>query len=253
MEFVALAALGVGGSTVFGAILGFFLKRISHRFSDALLGFAAGVMLSAAIFGLFLPALEKEGVWNAAVVVFGILAGAFFLSISDKFMPTLGALAGAKRETERERERLNRVLLFVFAIALHNLPEGIAAGLSFGTGHTEDAVTVVVGIILQNIPEGMVIIAPMLSAGIGRFRTLCIAVCTGLIEVIGTFIGYYATAISSALLPFLLAFAGGTMLYVVSDEMIPESHSDGFEKAATFSLIFGFALMLFLNVLLSAF
>lgn len=244
MGIVWLTALGVGGATMVGALLGFLIKRIPHRFNDGILGFAAGVMLAAAVFGLIQPAVEQGGMRNMPIVVAGILAGALFLSAMDKFIPHLHSLAGVK---DAEKEQLNKILLFVLAIAIHNLPEGVAAGVSFGTGNIQDALTVAGGIALQNIPEGMVIIAPMLAAGISRKRTLCIALATGLVEVVGTLIGYFAIAVSHALLPFALAFAGGTMLYVISDEMIPETHAHGFEKGATYALLLGFCLMLLLD------
>ena len=137
-------------------------------------------------------------------------------------------------------------MLFVLAIAIHNLPEGIAAGVGFGTDNVAEALTIAGGIALQNIPEGMVIIGPMLASGISKKRTFVIASLTGIVEVIGTFIGYFAVSVSNAVLPFALAFAGGTMLYVISDEMIPETHHDG-ERGATYSLITGFALMLIMD------
>ena len=140
--------------------------------------------------------------------------------------------------------------MFVLAIAIHNLPEGIAAGVGFGTGDTAQALTVAGGIALQNIPEGMIIISPMLASGMSKRKTLLIALATGLVEVAGTFLGYYAASVSAIILPFALAFAGGTMLYVVSDEMIPESHSHGHERGATYALLFGFAFMLVFDFLL---
>ena len=250
METVLLTAIGVGGATMFGSVLGFVFKKIPHRFNDIILSFAAGIMLSAAVFGLIEPALEKGGVINTVLAILGIFAGAAFLSLMDKFIPHLHSLAGVKEPDNVEVNRLNKVLLFVFAIGLHNLPEGIAAGVSFGTGNTADAITVAGGIALQNIPEGMVSIAPMLAAGVSRRRTLTIALLTGVVEVIGTFIGYFAIGISTAALPFSLAFAGGTMLYVISDEMIPETHSHGYEKSATFALIAGFCTMVVLDLLI---
>ena len=141
-------------------------------------------------------------------------------------------------------------MLFVLAIAVHNLPEGMAAGVGFGTGDEIGAFFIAGGIALQNLPEGMVIIAPMLSAGIPPRRTFIIALFTGIIEVIGTFIGYFAVRLSTAMLPFALAFAGGTMLYVISDEMIPETHADGNESGVTLSLLLGFSLMLALDALM---
>ena len=141
-------------------------------------------------------------------------------------------------------------MLFVLAIAIHNLPEGIAAGVGFGAGNTAEAFLIAGGIALQNIPEGMVIISPMLAAGISPKRTFFYAALTGLVEVVGTLIGYFAVSISAAILPFALAFAGGTMLYVISDEMIPETHAHGSERGATYSLLIGFCLMLVFDVLL---
>ena len=144
----------------------------------------------------------------------------------------------------------NKVILFVLAIAIHNLPEGIAAGVGFGSGNVSDAIMIALGIALQNIPEGMVIITPMLTAGIKPRKTFLIALTTGLVEVVGTLLGYFAVNVASAILPFALAFAGGTMLYVVSDEMILETHAHGSERGATYSLLFGFCLMLVFDVVL---
>ncbi|MBQ1281439.1 MAG: ZIP family metal transporter, partial [Oscillospiraceae bacterium] len=146
--------------------------------------------------------------------------------------------------------KLDKVILFVLAIAIHNLPEGIAAGVGFGSGSTADALLIAGGIALQNIPEGMVIIAPMLAAGVSPRRTFLIALATGLVEVAGTFLGYFAVTVAASILPFALAFAGGTMLYVISDEMIPETHAHGSERGATYSLLAGFCLMLVFDVLL---
>ena len=136
------------------------------------------------------------------------------------------------------------------AIAIHNLPEGIAAGVGFGSGNTAEALLIAGGIALQNIPEGMVIIAPMLAAGISPRRTFICGLATGLVEVVGTLLGYYAVTVATAILPFALAFAGGTMLYVISDEMIPETHAHGSQRGATYALLFGFCLMLVCDVLL---
>lgn len=245
MEIVLLTALGVGGATIIGAILGFASKSISHRFSDIVLAFAAGVMLAAAVIGLILPSLEYGGQTALPVTVVGIFCGAFCLNLMDKAVPHLHRLAGADQESHPEQsEQLNKVLLFVMAIAIHNLPEGIAAGVGFGTGNTGEALTIAAGIALQNIPEGMVIIAPMLAAGMSHGRTFIAALITGLVEVLGTLLGYFAVSISAAVLPFALAFAGGTMVYVISDEMIPETHAHGCERGATYSLLGGFCLML---------
>ena len=249
MTMVLLTALGVGGATVFGSLVGFAFKKISTKFSDIVLSFAAGVMLAAAVLGLVLPSLEFGGKYGLFITVAGIFAGALCLNLIDKLVPHLHRLAGADRE-EHHNANLNRVLLFVAAIAIHNFPEGIAAGVGFGSGDTSQALIIAGGIALQNIPEGMVIIGPMLAAGIPAGRTFFCAFLTGLVEVLGTFMGFFAVSLSSAVLPFALAFAGGTMLYVISDEMIPETHAHGNERGATYALLVGFCVMLITDILL---
>ena len=251
MQIVLLTALGVGGASVMGAVLGFAFKKISHKFSDIVLAFAAGVMLAAAVIGLILPSLEYGGRLPLLTAVIGIFCGALCVNLIDKLVPHLHKMTGVDQEAHPgAQEQLNKVLLFVIAIAIHNLPEGIAAGVGFGTGNMADALTIAGGIALQNIPEGMVIIAPMLAAGMSHGRTFLIAVATGVVEVVGTLLGYFAVTVSAAVLPFALAFAGGTMLYVISDEMIPETHAHGSERGATYSLLAGFCLMLIFDVLL---
>ena len=245
MQMVLLTALGVGGATVIGAAIGFAFKEISHRFSDIVLALAAGVMLAAAVIGLILPSLEGGGAFALLVTVAGIFCGALCINLLDRVVPHLHRLSGVDQEQHpAHTAEIDKVLLFVAAIAIHNLPEGIAAGVGFGTGDVAGAVTVALGIALQNIPEGMVIIAPMLAVGMSRGRTFGIALLTGIIEVVGTLLGYFAVSISTAILPFALAFAGGTMLYVISDEMIPETHAHGSERGATYALLAGFCLML---------
>ena len=170
-----------------------------------------------------------------------------FLNAVDKFTPHMHKIT--KSETE-DKEGLNKVLLFVMAIAIHNLPEGIAAGVGFGSENVSHAFLIAGGIALQNIPEGMVIISPMIAAGVKPKRTFMIAAATGLVEVIGTLIGYFSVSIATAVLPFALAFAGGTMLYVVSADMIPETHAHGAEKGATYALLLGFCMMLVSDYLL---
>ncbi len=268
MEIVLITALGVGGATVIGAVIGFCFKEISHKFSDIILAFAAGIMLAAAVLGLIIPSLEygEEMVgWPAIIItVAGIFLGALVISLLDKLVPHLHNPDGGENEEHRGNDvvdkallsvsnndaRVNKVLLFVLAIAIHNLPEGIAAGVGFGSGNNAEAFMIALGIALQNIPEGMVIIAPMLSAGVSPKKTFLYASLTGLVEVFGTFIGYFAVHMASAILPFALAFAGGTMLYVISDEMIPETHEHGYQRAATYSLLVGFAVMLVMDFFL---
>ena len=255
MTMVLLTALGVGGATVIGAIIGFIFKNISHKFSDIVLSFAAGVMLCASILGLILPSYEYgEERYSTGIAILltvgGIFAGAVALNLIDKLAPHLHKLAGGDHESHKNNPALSRVLLFVTAIAIHNLPEGIAAGVSFGADNDMEALVIAGGIALQNIPEGMVIIGPMLASGVSKKRTFLIALITGLIEVVGTLIGYFAVSIAAAILPFALAFAGGTMLYVISDEMIPETHAHGEERGATYALLVGFCIMLISDILI---
>ena len=249
MKLVLLTALGVGGATVIGAVIGFIFKKASHKFSDIVLSFAAGVMLAAAVLGLVLPSIEYGGKYGLLITVAGIFAGALCLNLIDKLVPHLHRMVGTEIETHHNAD-LGKVLLFVTAIAIHNLPEGIAAGVGFGSGDTSQALMIAGGIALQNIPEGMVIIGPMIAAGVKPSKTFVLAMLTGVVEVVGTLIGYFAVSVASAILPFALAFAGGTMLYVISDEMIPETHAHGGERGATYALLVGFCVMLVSDVLL---
>ncbi len=249
MRLVLLTALGVGGATVLGSVIGFLFKKISHRFSDIVLAFAAGVMLAAAVLGLIVPSVEYGGDLGVVITVAGIFAGAVCLNLVDRLVPHLHNMVGAEPEAHHGNAKLDKVLLFVSAIAIHNLPEGIAAGVSFGSDNPTEALLIAGGIALQNIPEGMVIIGPMLAAGISPKRTFLCAMATGLVEVVGTLLGYFAVSAATAILPFALAFAGGTMLYVISDEMIPETHH-GDASGATYALLVGFCVMLISDVLL---
>ena len=250
MDVVFLTALGVGGATAVGALIGFLFKNPSHKFNDIVLSFAAGIMLAASFIGLILPSLEYGGKYGIIVTVIGILVGAVAMKLIDYLVPHLHKMAEKDIETHGRNRSIDKVILFVLAIAIHNFPEGIAAGVGFGTGNDAEAMVIAVGIALQNIPEGMVIIAPMLAAGISHKKTFFYAALTGLVEVVGTMIGYFAVSISGIILPFALSFAGGTMLYVISDEMIPETHAHGSESGATFSLLFGISLMLVMDFLL---
>ncbi len=246
---VLITALGVGGATVIGAIIGFFFKNLSHRFSDIILSFAAGVMLAAAMFGLIIPAMEYGGGLNILVVVAGIFSGCVCINILDKVVPHVHSLDSESSGNGTGKD-IGKVLLFVIAIGIHNLPEGIAAGVGFGSGDIGKALLIAGGIALQNIPEGIVIISPMLSVGISAKTTFLCALATGLVEVVGTLVGYFAINVAEAILPFALSFAGGTMLYIISDEMIPETHAHGSHRAATYALIIGFCIMMVTDILL---
>lgn len=249
MELVLLTALGVGSATIFGSIIGFVFKKVSHKFSDIVLAFAAGVMLSAAVLGLIIPSVNYSGKYGLLITTAGIFTGAVCLNLIDKVVPHLHKIVGSDIEPHNN-VKLSKVLLFVTAIAIHNLPEGIAAGVSFGSDDTAHAIMIAGGIALQNIPEGMVIIGPLLASGVTPRKTFICAMITGLVEVSGTLLGYFAVSIASTILPFALAFAGGTMLYVISDEMIPETHAHGSERGATYALLVGFCVMLVCDVLL---
>ncbi len=245
MQLAMLTALGVGGATIVGVLIGFIFQKVPHKFNDAILGFAGGIMLAAAVLGLILPSMEEGNIWITSI---GILTGALFLNFADKITPHLHRITGIDQETHTEAQNsINKVMLFVMAIAIHNLPEGIAAGVGFGSDNIGNAITVALGIALQNIPEGMIIVSPLIMAGVSKWRVFLIASFTGIIEIIGTLIGFMAVSVATAILPFALAFAGGTMIYVVSDEMIPETHSHGYEQMATYSLLFGFITMLVMD------
>ncbi len=250
MQMILLTAIGVGGATLIGAMIGFFFHDVSHRVNDIILSFAAGIMLAAAVIGLILPSVElvgKSGLW---LPVIGIFVGALFLNAMDKMTPHLHKMTGVDIESHEHNKNLDSALLFMLAVAIHNLPEGMAAGVGMAGEDVSAGLTVAVGIALQNIPEGIVTVSPLILAGVKRSRAFAMATITGLIEVLGTFIGYILAGVSANVLPFALAFAGGTMLYIISDEMIPETHSHGYERTATYSLLIGFVVMLVMDTVL---
>ena len=249
MSQVWICAAGLSIATVLGAGLGFIIKALPHKWNDIVLGFCAGVMLAASTIGLILPAAQEAGAGGWWMVLLGVVAGMLFLNVLDLVTPHLHKLTGLDRETHRNNASLNKILLFVMAIALHKLPEGIAAGVGFNAEEVSGAWAVALGIAIQNIPEGMVVIAPLLLAGVTHLRTFVISLAIAMLELVGVWIGYGLGAISTVLLPSLLAFAGGAMLYVVSVEMIPETHHDN-ESNATYALLVGFCVMLVSDVLL---
>lgn len=231
MNSVWISAIGLCGATLIGAVLGFGIKELPHKWNDTVLGYCAGIMLSASTLGLIVPAFEEAGTLGWWMVVIGVMVGALFLNVLDLVTPHLHHITGLDEEQHRNNASLNHILLFVMAIALHKLPEGMAAGVSMSdlsSGETSWAVSL--GIALQNIPEGMVIIAPLLVAGVTRMRTLVISLAIGLLEVIGVWLGFALGSTSATFLPIMLGFAGGAMLYVTSDEMIPETHAHGYQK-----------------------
>ena len=239
-NILLLVLLSVGGSTVLGVVGGLLIRRIPHRFNDAVLGFAAGVMLSAAVLGLLAPAFGMPGGGNLILALAGAFVGALFISLLDRIVPHLHRLAGLDTEAHHTNQSIGKTLLFVSAIALHKIPEGLATGVSFGTGDVGDVLTVAGAISLQNIPEAVVIVAPLFAIGVGTRRVLAISLGIAAVSMVSVFCGSILVSVFAAVLPFMLAAAGGAMLYVISDEMIPETHSHGYEKVATFSLLAGF-------------
>lgn len=242
-----LVLLSVGGSTVLGVFGGLLVRRIPHRFNDAVLGFAAGVMLAASVLGLLAPAFAVAGATNLALAVAGAVTGAAFISVLDRIVPHLHRLAGLDAEEHRNNRSIGKTLLFVSAIALHKIPEGLATGVSFGTGVAGDVLTVAGAISIQNIPEAVVIVAPLFAIGVTSRRVIGLSLAIAAISMVSVLLGALLVSVFASLLPFVLAAAGGAMLYVISDEMIPETHSHGFEKGATFTLLAGFLLVMILQ------
>ena len=239
----------VGGSTVAGVFLGLFVRRIPHRLNDVILGFAAGIMLAAAVFGLVTPAFGGPG-GGLLLAVAGTFCGAGFASLLDRVVPHLHRIAGIDAETHRTNGTIDKTLLFVAAIALHKIPEGLATGASFAAGDVGDAITVAGSITLQNIPEAVVIVAPLFAIGLTPARVMCISFAVASVSVASVLAGCMLAGFFADAMPFMLAAAGGAMLYVISDEMIPETHSHGYEKPATFALISGFVLVVIIQRLL---
>lgn len=247
MSSVWISAAGLSLATMIGAVLGFGIKNLPHKWNDCVLGYCAGVMLAASTLGLLVPSVEMagEGLWWLSVV--GVICGALFLNVIDLATPHLHKLTGLEPENHANNASVNKILLFVMAIAIHKLPEGMATGIGFNAEDVSNAWSVTIGIALQNIPEGMVVIAPLLLAGVSKVRTFVISLAIALLEVAGVWFGYGVGSISEYLLPAMLAFAGGAMLYVVSDEMIPETHAHGYQKMATYALLAGFMTMVLLE------
>ncbi|MGQ9746673.1 MAG: ZIP family metal transporter [Candidatus Caldatribacteriaceae bacterium] len=238
-SILAGAATGIGGIPVLFPSL----SRISHRFRDELLGFAAGVMLAASAFSLLLPAIEIGGVWPA---FFGLALGALLLDSLDRFIPH----EHFEKGLEGPRSKLHKIWLFVIAITLHNFPEGMAVGVSFGSGNVSTGMVVATAIGLQNIPEGMAVAISLLGVGYTRSRAFFIALLTGLVEPLGGLLGVGLVSLMHAFLPWGMSLAAGAMLFVIGDEIIPETHYKDFARSATYALMVGFMVMMLLDNLL---
>jgi len=235
-----LATIGTGLATGLGALPVLFVKDISDRLLDAMLGFAAGVMLAATAFSLLVPAVELGSIW---VALLGLTVGALFLDRMDSYVPHVHVISGP----EGPSSTLRRVWLLILAITLHNFPEGLAVGVSFGSENIAVAVALATAIALQNMPEGLAVALPLLREGYSRRRALLYATLSGLAEPVAGLFGVVAVTIARPLLPFGLAFAAGAMLFVVSDEIIPETHRRGYEREGTFGIIIGFLVMMLLD------
>ncbi len=249
MYIVFLTAIGVGGASVIGAAIGLLLGPTARRYSGAVMAFAGGIMLAAATDGLVLPALEVGGAFAPITVTLGVFAGAAITRTLDGFLPYIRRLVGVPKEMEtRSDAKFDRALLLIGAIALHNLPEGIAAGVGFGSGNISEALMIAGGIALQNIPEGAVIIAPLMSLGVSARRAFLCGLVTGIFEVIGTLVGYAAVGIFSSLTSLWLSLAGGTMLCVTVDGMLPEREEGG--RGTIYFFLLGFCVMLSAGIFL---
>ena len=215
MRLVILTAIGVGGATIIGSLFGFLFGRASDKLLNLIFFAASSLMLAAAIFGLILPAYEyrEKSVFTTLFIILGVIC----VFLADKLLPIIQKKGS---EYSGNHKKIARAWLLILAIGIHNFPEGIAAGVGFGSGDSGKALLIAGGIALQNIPEGMIVVFPMLESGMSRKKTFFISLLTGGMEILGTLVGYFAVNIADGILPLVLAFAGGTMLYVIFEEVI---------------------------------
>jgi ZIP family zinc transporter len=250
----AAASLLAGLATAAGALPIFSARNISRRAQDAMLGFGAGVMLAATSFSLIVPGVETaQALWGsqglaAGIAATGVAAGALFLWAADRFLPHEHFVKGIEGADGR---RLKQVWLFVFAITLHNFPEGLAVGVAFGAGETAEAMSLATGIGIQNMPEGLAVALALATLGYTRVAAFAVAAATGLAEPLAGLAGAAAVTFMQPILPFALTFAAGAMLFVISHEIIPESHRHGHEQAATLGVTGGFVTMMLLDTALA--
>ena len=254
MKLVLITALGVGGATVIGALVGFIFKKESHKFSDIVLSFAAGVMLAAAILGLIMPSLEYGGKSGIITTIAGIFVGAICLNLIDKLVPHLHKMAGTDIESHNNAN-LNKVLLFVIAIAIHNIPEGLSVGVAYGANEFNaaslaSALVLTMGIGLQNFPEGSALSMPIRAEGASKWRAFQLGQASALVEIVGAALGALLVSQVTVILPYALAFAAGAMIYVVISELIPESQSNKKKEVMAIFTIIGFSIMMLLDVAL---
>jgi ZIP family zinc transporter len=254
MDMVALgflASLLAGLLTALGAVPVLFGTRITPRLNDMLLGFAAGVMLAASFFSLIIPGLEAAralygpGLLPGLIAIGGIMLGGGMIALLNETIPHEHFFQGREGPMQRH---LSRIWLFVLAITIHNLPEGLAVGVGFGGGDVARGTVLAVGIGLQNAPEGLAVALALLSGGYSRTYAFLVAGLTGMVEPVTGLLGAYAVSLSQVVLPWAMTFAAGAMIYVISHEIIPETHRNGFQKEATIAIMIGLVVMLFLDV-----
>jgi ZIP family zinc transporter len=249
------SALAGFGATTLGAVPAMFLRRLDEKLNNNLLSFAAGVMLAATIFSLLLPGIARSKQGGASVAssvlqaIAALCLGGFILWAINELVPHDHFTKG--HDGAIDVGRLRKIWLFVIAIAIHNFPEGLSVGVANGTGEFGTSLGATLGIGLQNIPEGLSVAVALQSQGYSRRYAIGVTALTGLVEIVGGVFGAGVLLISEAVLPWALAFAGGAMLFIVSDEIIPETHRPGFENGATFALFVGFSLMMFLDAVLA--
>jgi ZIP family zinc transporter len=246
----AFASILAGLATGLGALPALFYKDVSRKTLNTMLGGAAGVMLAATAFSLIVPGIQYGNkLWpglGVYVVAAGVMAGAVFLVLADRWLPYEKYL-----EEGETFDSLRKVWLFIAAIVMHNLPEGGAVGVSFGSGDWHNGIAIAIAIGLQNIPEGLAVAMPLVALGYRRRQAVFIAFLTGLIEPIGGFLGVALVSVFLPLLPIGMAFAAGAMLFVISDDIIPETQSRGKARYATFAVMLGFIIMMILDNLVT--
>ena len=240
-------------ATVLGASLALFMTDVSARRQDSMLGFAAGMMLAASAFSLILPGVEAgreifgNGLAAAATVVIGLGLGALLMLGLDQFTPHEHEISGAHGP---HFERISRVWLFVLAITLHNIPEGMAIGVGFAAGDMSVGVPLAMAISIQDIPEGLAVALALRTTGLSTGKAVLVAAASGLMEPLGAMIGVGMSSAFAIAYPVSMGLAAGAMIFVVSHEVIPETHRNGHQTPATIGLMIGFAVMMFLDTAL---
>ncbi|RDL14441.1 ZIP family metal transporter [Pseudomonas jessenii] len=253
LQLAVLGGLSGFGATALGAVAAIALRDIAARTQDIMLGFAAGMMLAASSFSLILPGIEAarelsgSPLLAAGIVVLGLGLGVALMIGLDRFVPHEHTESGRRGP---QVERINRVWLFVLAITLHNLPEGMAIGVSFANGDMQVGLPLTTAIAIQDIPEGLAVALALRVTGISAVRAAMIAIASGLMEPIGAVVGLGISSSFALGYPIALGLAAGAMIFVVSHEVIPETHRNGHETPATLGLMLGFGVMMFLDTAL---